>query len=135
MGSFRQRATVPAGGSVVDGSGQAGVSCGVEDGDFGGRGGRLAAHGSDGGPVEDGPTGCKGEGVDLLTWAVAQKSVEHERGEQRSVNDKAGVALVLDAEVAIVVDAVGVEGQRGVPEEQRLVRPGDPAVVLSLIHI
>src|SRR6267143_4332092 len=50
------------------------------------------------------------------------QQVDEERGDQRTVDDQARVALDLRYITAIVVDAVAVERERRIAEEERLIR-------------
>ena len=56
---------------------------------------------------------------------VAQQ-VHQQRGDQRAVHDQARVALDLGDILAIVVNAVAVEGQRRIAKQQHLVRHDAP---------
>ena len=62
------------------------------------------------------------EGGDIGARRVASQQVQQQRGEQRPVDDETGVALDLGDVAAVVVDAVPVEGQRRVAEQQDVVR-------------
>jgi hypothetical protein len=54
-------------------------------------------------------------------WGLAAQQVHQQRGDQRAVHDQARVALDLGDVAAVVVDAVAVEGERAVAEQQHVV--------------
>ncbi len=71
--------------------------------------------------VERRAHGLEAEGRDVGGRALAAHQVHQQRRDQRPVHDQARVALDLGDVAAVVVDAVAVEGQRRVAEQQHVV--------------
>ena len=57
----------------------------------------------------------------LRLRSFVPEQVEQQRGDERTVHDKPGIAFHLRHVTAVVVDAVAVEGQRRVTEQQHIV--------------
>ena len=72
--------------------------------------------------VEGRAHGAKVEGRHLCIRQLAAQQVQQQRGDQRPVHDQAGVALDLGHVLAVVVDAVAVEGQRRIAEQRHRIR-------------
>ena len=71
--------------------------------------------------VEGGAYGPELEAGHFGLRRVATQQIHQQRGDQRAVNDQARVALDLGGVLAVVVDAVGVEGQRRVTKQQHVI--------------
>jgi hypothetical protein len=71
--------------------------------------------------VEGGPHGAEAEARHVGARPLAPQQVHQQRGDQRAVHDQARVAFDLGDVLAVVVDAVAVEGERGVAEQQHVV--------------
>ena len=78
-------------------------------------------------PIERRPHGAEAEALDHRTRLVPPHQVGQQRGDQRAVHDQAGIALLLRHVLAVIVDAVAVEGERAVAEQQHVVGH-DPAL-------
>src|SRR6267143_1283292 len=82
---------------------------------------RLAAD-EEGVEVEDRAHSAELELRDSRIRSLPAQQIDEERGDQRTVDDQARVALDLRYITAIVVDAVAVERERRIAEEERLIR-------------
>lgn len=67
---------------------------------------------------EDGAAQPVGQGEDLSGGGVAADQFQHQEGQERAVHDEPGVALDVPGVRRVVVDAVGVRGERAEPEQQ-----------------
>lgn len=75
--------------------------------------------------VEQRADGSELEALYLKFRRMFAREVEQQGRDQRTVDDEAGVMLGFDAVAAVVVDAVGIERQGGVAEEQSIIRMND----------
>jgi hypothetical protein len=72
--------------------------------------------------VESRAHGLEPEARDIRLRHLATHQVHQQGGNQRAVHDQTGVALDLGDVLAVVVDAVAVERQCGIAEQQDIVR-------------
>jgi hypothetical protein len=76
-------------------------------------------------PSKVGRTALKRKAATSASGSLAAQQVHQQRGDQRAVHDQARVALDLGDVGPVVVDAVAVEGQRAVAEQQHIIgHPG-----------
>src|SRR3546814_11951585 len=72
--------------------------------------------------ADRGRQAAKGEAGERLVAEMPPREVEQQRRGERPVNDEAAIALLLLRIGAVVMDAVAVEGQRRIAEQQGLRR-------------
>ena len=76
-----------------------------------------------------------GAAADQAALGVAQRGVDHQVHRQAAVRDEGGVAFLAARVVAVVVDAVGVPGDRRVAEVQRVGEVGALAPRVGLVDV
>ncbi|MEU2739755.1 hypothetical protein ABZ656_31460 [Streptomyces sp. NPDC007095] len=67
---------------------------------------------------EDGAAQPVGKGTDLSGGGVVAHQFQHQEGQERAVHDESGIPLDVPGVRRVVVDAVGVRGERAEPEQQ-----------------
>ena len=71
--------------------------------------------------VERGTHGLEGEAGDLRGRQLAAQQIEQQGSDQRAMHDEAGVALDFGDVLAVVMDAVAIEGQGRIAKQQHRV--------------